>query len=129
MVSLNQPRLVTGHAVSPNGRGDMGQAVVAHGPYSPGGAQNHYIIAVGAEAALIEGGGLVLGRVSFQQGNPQELGPNGVTLEALLAVCADRLAHFQKGPHADGYNAEALQGIDRAIEALKDRTRERDLTQ
>lgn len=126
MPNLNQPRLVTGHAVTPNGRGDMGQAVIAHGPYSPGGAQNHYIIGVGAEAELLEGRGQVLGCISFQDGNPQEVGPNGVSIEALLAACADRLERFQDGPHANLYNAEALLGIERALEALKDRVRERD---
>jgi len=126
MPNLNQPRLVTGHAVSRNGRGDMGQAVIAHGPYSPGGAQNHYIIGVGADCELISGGAQVLGCVSFQDGNPQEVGVNGVTLEAVLAVCADRVERFQDGPHANRYNAEALLGIERALEALKDRTRERD---
>lgn len=126
MPNLNQPRLVAGHAVSRNGRGDMGQAVIAHGPYSPGGAQNHYLIGVGADCELMTGGAQVLGCISFQDGNPQEVGPNGVTLEAVLATCADRLERFQDGPHADLYNAEALQGIERALEALKDRTRERD---
>jgi len=126
MPNLNQPRLVTGHAVSRNGRGDMGQAVIAHGPYSPGGAQNHYIIGVGADCELMSGGAQVLGCVSFQDGNPQEVGVNGVTLEAVLAVCADRVERFQDGPHANRYNAEALLGIERALEALKDRTRERD---
>lgn len=126
MPKLNQPRLVTGHAVDDAGRGDMGQAVVAHGPYSPGGAQNHYVIGVGSEVALMGGGALVLGCVSFQDGNPQEVGPNGVTVETLLAICADRLERFQDGPNANLYNAEALLGIERSLEALKDRTRERD---
>lgn len=123
---LNYPRLVAGHAVDGGVRGDMGQAVIAHGPYSPGRAQNHYIIGVGAECELLAGGAQVLGCISFQDGNPQEVGPNGVTIEAVLAVCADRLEHFQDGPHANRYNAEALTGIERALEALKDRTRERD---
>lgn len=126
MPNLDKPRLVTGHAVSSNGRGDMGQAVIAHGNYSPGGVQNHYIIGVGAECELMAGGAQVLGCVSFQDGNPQEVGPNGVTLEALLAVCADRLERFQYGPHANHYNAHALLDIERALESLKDRTRERD---
>jgi hypothetical protein len=126
MPNLDQPRLVTGHAIDETGRGDMGQAVIAHGLYSPGGAQNHYLIGVGAECELMQGGAQVLGCISFQDGNPQEVGPNGVTLEAVLAVCADRLACFQYGPHPSLYNAEALLGIERALEALKDRTRERD---
>ncbi|WP_417788205.1 hypothetical protein [Stutzerimonas xanthomarina] len=126
MPNLDHPRLVAGHAVDGGVRGDMGQAVIAHGDYSPGGAQNHYIIGVGAECELLAGGAQVLGCISFQDGNPQEVGPNGVTIEALLACCADRLEHFQGGPHANRYNAEALTGIERALEALKDRTRERD---
>ena len=126
MPNLDQPRLVTGHAVSDNGRGDMGQAVIAHGPYSPGGAHNHYIIGVGAECELMKGGAQVLGCVSFQDGNPQEVGPNGVTLEAMFAVGLDRLTCFQEGPHANPYNDAAIFHIEQAIEALKDRTRERD---
>lgn len=129
MPNLTQPRLVTGHAVDGGSRGDMGLAVIAHGPYSPGNAQNHYLIGVGEDAELLDSGAQVLGCICFQDGNPREVGINGVTLEAVLAVCEDRLDRFQSGRYANPYNAEARRHIERAIEALKDRTRERDLTQ
>lgn len=128
MVALEQARLVTGHAVSGN-RGDMGLAVIAHGPYSPGGAQNHYVVGVGSDLALMadyDCGAHVVGCVSFQDGNPSEFGVNGVSIESLLAVCADRLEHFEGGPFANGYNADALRHIHCALLSLKGRTRERD---
>lgn len=128
MVALEQVRLVTDHAVNGN-RGDMGLAVIAHGPYSPGGAQNHYVVGVGPEQRLLSAdGGIahVVGCVSFQDGNPNEFGVNGVSIESLLAMCADRLACFERGPFANGYNATALHHLTLSLEALKARTRERD---
>lgn len=126
MHGLERPRLVTHHAVSANGRGDMGQAVIAHGQYSPGGAQNHYLIGVGSEVELLAGNAMVLGSISFQDGSPQKVGPNGVTLEAVLACCADRIERFQQGPHANANNAEALQHILYGLSHLKSRTLIRD---
>lgn len=61
----------------------------------------------------------------FQDGNPTE-GVNGVSLESVLACCLDRLDCFQRGPFANPYNEHARMDIERAIESLKDRTRERD---
>lgn len=127
MVVLDQPRLVTGHAVNGN-RGDMGLAVIAHGPYSPGGAQNHYVVGVGSDQALMadnECGAHVVGCVSFQEGNPSECGVNGVSIESLMAMCADRLEHFERGPFANGYNAKALHHLKQSLDALKARTRHR----
>lgn len=46
-------------------------------------------------------------------------------VEAKLVACADWLGCSHAGP-ATRFNFEALQGIERALEALKDRTRERD---
>lgn len=51
--------------------------------------------------------------------------PNGVTIESLLAVCADRLMGFQNGPLACDENARALAGIEAALWALHERTRGR----
>lgn len=124
MPNLDQPRLVTGHAVSGSGRGDMGQAVIAHGPYSPGGAQNHYLIGVGADCELMSGGAQVLGCISFQDGNPEEVGPNGVTPQAVLACVMDRLRFYDDRPEDAAYNWEARNCIERAIQALNDRGRE-----
>ena len=51
--------------------------------------------------------------ILFQNGPINEVGVNGVTHEALLAIVADRLRAFQAGPFATRYNALALTHIDR----------------
>lgn len=63
--------------------------------------------------------------VLFQQGPIAEVGVNGVTHEALLAILADRLQAFQDGPFANEFNASALDHIRKAMGALKARTLER----
>jgi hypothetical protein len=63
--------------------------------------------------------------VLFQNGPIAEVGVNGVTHEALLAIVADRLHGFQGGPYHCTENAVALAHINAAQEALQKRTRER----
>lgn len=58
----------------------------------------------------------------FQSGDPSE-GYNGVTIEALLAICYDRLNGCQAGPFASEFNAQAMIHITAAMEQLHDRTR------
>jgi hypothetical protein len=62
---------------------------------------------------------------NFQNGPIKEVGTNGITHEALLAVLVDRLEGFQAGQHACPENALALEHINKAIEALHSRTRNR----
>jgi len=54
-----------------------------------------------------------------------ENGTNGVTIELLLAICADRLRCFQAGPFSSPFNEQALAMILMALETLHDRTAER----
>ena len=61
----------------------------------------------------------------FQDGNTRDNGINGVTNEMCLAVVWDRILAFQCGPYRCEYNAKALHHIERAIDALLSRTRER----
>jgi len=61
----------------------------------------------------------------FQNGPISEVGMNGITIEALLAVCKDRLDGFQSGPFACDSNQVALDAINNALDALHSRTRER----
>lgn len=61
----------------------------------------------------------------FQNGPIADIGVNGITHEALLAVLIDRLECFQAGPYANDYNAAALNHLRSAQGALQDRTRER----
>lgn len=63
--------------------------------------------------------------VLFQNGPIPEVGVNGVTHEALLAIVADRLRSFQAGPYACSENAHALAKLEEAQEALHSRTRAR----
>lgn len=63
--------------------------------------------------------------ILFQNGPINEVGVNGVTQEALLAIVADRLRSFQAGPYACRENALALTKIEEAQHWLLSRTRSR----
>lgn len=64
-------------------------------------------------------------RIHFQEGTMPVAGPNGVSIESLLAICADRLAGFQSGKFPCEENAIALQHIEFAMNILKKRTQGR----
>lgn len=59
--------------------------------------------------------------IYFQHGNPVPDGPNGITIEVLLAIAAHRLEGFQKGKFANEHNVVALDKIYGALDALKTR--------
>lgn len=63
--------------------------------------------------------------ILFQNGPIGEVGVNGVTQEALLAIVADRLRCFNKGPFASRENALALTKVEEAMHWLQQRTLER----
>lgn len=63
--------------------------------------------------------------ILFQNGPIPEVGVNGVTHEALLAIVVDRLRSFQAGPFACKANACALTHIEEAQHWLQQRTLER----
>lgn len=54
--------------------------------------------------------------IRFQHGNPT-IEINGVTNEVLLAIMADRLEDFQRGPFACRENADMLKHIEGALSA------------
>ena len=64
-------------------------------------------------------------QIVFQNGPINEVGVNGITQEVLLAIVADRLRSFQKGPYACKANACALTHIEEAQHWLQQRTLER----
>lgn len=64
-------------------------------------------------------------KVLFQNGPIAEVGVNGVTQEALLAIVADRLEAFQSREYACAENAEALTHVRAALSALHSRTAKR----
>lgn len=61
----------------------------------------------------------------FQRGPIKEVGVNGLTNEALLAVVIDRLRGFQSGPFSCRENAIALTKLEEAQHWLQSRTRAR----
>jgi len=63
--------------------------------------------------------------INFQDGPIQEVGFNGLSNEALLAVVEDRLKGFQSGQYACHENAVALMHVQHAMQWLLSRTRER----
>lgn len=81
---------------------------------------NTFIIGTGDENAFTE-----LAKIDFQNGHPASEGINGITMESLLAVCHRRLSAFQASSFPCAQNGAALEGIECAINALKERTQER----
>jgi hypothetical protein len=63
--------------------------------------------------------------ILFQNGTIPENGVNGITQEVLLAIVADRLRSFQKGPFSCKANACALTHVEEAQHWLQQRTIER----
>lgn len=62
----------------------------------------------------------------FQNGPIAEVGTNGLTHEALLAIIVDRMQGFQAGPFACRENALALTKLEEAQHWLLHRTRTRE---
>ena len=60
--------------------------------------------------------------IRFQNGPINEVGVNGLTQEALLAIVVDRLRSFQAGPFSCRENALALTKIEEAMHWLQQRT-------
>lgn len=92
-----------------------------------GGAYHHYQI-IGFDSAKnpVAAGPADAGcTILFQNGTIASAGVNGVTIEALLAVCKDRLECFQDGPFPSTYNANALHGVNEALLSLQKRTIDR----
>lgn len=63
--------------------------------------------------------------INFQNGPTKEVGVNGISHEALLAIVRDRLEGFQSGPYACEANKCALECVILAMGALHSRTLER----
>lgn len=110
------PRELTSHKVNP--ANDVIRITAEDKP-GPGGAHHDYIL----EVPTPQGRAVTLLR--FQNGPINEVGVNGVTHEALLAVVEDRLKCFQDGPFKCRENALALTHLQEAMHWLHHRTRER----
>jgi hypothetical protein len=84
----------------------------------PGSGGANHLYAIDVE-------GLPTLELVFQKGALLEVGPNGITQEALLAVVIDRLRCFQEGPFPSEENKNALDNAEAALEWLQLRTRNR----
>ena len=122
-------RELTGHKVNP--ANDVLKVKVLDEPGS-GGANHLYEIS-GFDSAnnpsdpfkARYGYGADHSTVLFQNGPIGDVGINGVTHEALLAILIDRMEGFQGGPYASLDNQEALNAMRTAQIALQRRTRAR----
>lgn len=120
-------RQLTEHRINP--ANDTLTITVADAP-GEGGANHRYEV-TGFDAStnfsFINGPGENQHRavILFQNGPISEVGVNGLTHEALLAIVADRLRSFQKGPFSCKANACALTHIEEALHWLQQRTIER----
>ncbi len=85
----------------------------------PGGACHRYRISLDEETCVYS---QVL---EFQNGPIQEVGVNGISIEALLAIVEDRLIGFQSGQFSCRENAVALTKVQEALMWLGKRTRDR----
>lgn len=63
--------------------------------------------------------------VEFQKGPIKENGVNGCHQEDLIAICIDRLRHFQDGSYPCRENALALTHLEDALHWLNHRTSDR----
>lgn len=85
-----------------------------------GNACHEYVILINPNTPKVD-----TARISFQNGPIKEVGVNGITQEALLAIVIDRLRSFQAGAYACRENALALTKIEEAMHWLHSRTRAR----
>jgi hypothetical protein len=107
-------RFLTDHDLP--GRPDPLYIAVLDEP-GPGGACHDYVIGSLGSAVRIP--------INFQKGPIAENGVNGGTQEVLLAIVIDRLRGFQSGKFACAANQTALEHVEAALTALKERTADR----
>ena len=91
-----------------------------------GGANHHYMVTLPDWTRAPDGSGAKgVWDIQFQNGSIAEAGVNGLTQEALIAICIDRLRSFQAGPYACRENALVLTKLEEAQHWLLHRTRAR----
>lgn len=84
----------------------------------PWGASNRYRIGdITATGSILE--------INFQKGAMKDVGFNGISDEALMAIVIDRLRGFQRGPFSCRENAIALTKMEEALHWLNARTKDR----
>jgi hypothetical protein len=107
-------REITTHAVT---EADSDIKIIVADERGPGNANHLYVIATD--------GGKNRTTIKFQEGAIKEVGINGISNEALIAVVMDRLEGFQSGPFKNPENEDALNHLRDAMICLQSRTRRR----
>lgn len=118
-------RTLTDHIVSGDQAVQLG--IEVRDEPGAGGANHDYAIALPTEPLPLDAT-FTMQRsypIKFQNGPIREVGVNGITQEALLAIVIDRLRSFQNGPYKCRENAIALTHCEEALMWLQRRTVER----
>jgi len=115
-------REITDHKV--NG---LNEAIAIRAVDEPGsgGANHKYEIAIPLQQVPFDDLTESVTSIAFQKGAIKEMGINGISQEALLAVVIDRLRSFQAGAYACRDNAIALTKLEEALMWLHKRTHDR----
>lgn len=107
-------------------RDDPGPVLLAdHDRLGPGGVTHRYIIEADYTRNPAAANACTLIEIPFQFGGVPDHGVNGVTVEALIAICIDRLTRFQAGPFKCQENHDANKHLWAALHSLHERTRNR----
>ncbi len=105
-------REIIGHRINPA----KPESLVIHAVDEPGAGGANHVYEIKRE------GNDPLVAIWFQNGPIAEVGINGVTHEALIAILIDRLKAFQEGPYACPENLAAWSHLAMAQSALFSRT-------
>lgn len=115
MEPIGKIRPVLGHQLSDHQINDFNTDNVTVTRYDdapgPGGAHHEYAI-------YIHGDKYPPGVILRFQNGPVEVGVNGITEEALLAIVLDRLRGFQRGPLSCRENACAITKFEEGLHWL-----------
>lgn len=124
-VVVGEKREIVSHAV--NECNEKLQIHVADEPGAGGACHRYEVSGFDTENNESRGDSRPWGSTTilFQNGPIKENGVNGLTHEVLLAIVADRLESFQKGPFSCQENAQALAHIKVALAVLHNRTKNR----
>lgn len=119
-------RSLTSHKVNP---ANSALDITATDEPGAGGASCRYVVSgfnpTTNPSALAPDDNSSATTILFQNGPIPEVGVNGFTNEALLAILIDRLQSFQRGPFSCRENSLALTKLEEAAHWLNHRTSER----
>src|SRR5437879_1825439 len=87
-----------------------------------GNASHNYVIRLAPQQKSPRRNAYLIG---FQEGPIQDVGVNGISNEALIAIVIDRMRGFQAGDYKCRENALALTKLEEAMMWLQKRTRDR----